>query len=97
MTNTRRSFVQLLTLAGVSAASLLRGADTQAALASGRAAAGLTPPWPQMTYRTLGRTGFKASRLIFGCGAALSSRRQDRLLHTAFDAGVNVFDVGYRP
>lgn len=96
MTQNRRSFMQYLTLAGVSAATLLRGGDAQAALATGREAAGLAPPWPQMTYRTLGRTGYQASRLIFGCGAALSSRRQDRLLHTAFDAGVNVFDVGYK-
>lgn len=96
MSNTRRSFMQYLTFAGVSAATLLRGSDAQAALATGREAAGLAEPWPGMTYRTLGRTGFKGSRLIFGCGAALSSRRQDRLLHTAFDAGVNVFDVGYQ-
>lgn len=96
MTQNRRSFMQHLTFAGVSAATLLKGSDAEAALATGREAAGLAPPWPGMTYRTLGRTGYKASRLIFGCGAALSSRRQDRLLHTAFDAGINVFDVGYK-
>ena len=96
MTNTRRSFMQYLTLAGVSATTLFRGSDAKAAVAMGREAAGLAEPWPEMTYRTLGRTGFKGSRLVFGCGAALSSRRQDRLLHTAFDAGVNVFDVGYK-
>ncbi len=96
MSNSRRTFMQYLTLAAVSAATLLRGRDAQAALATGKEAAGLAPPWPEMTYRTLGCTNFKASRLIFGCGAALSSRRQDRLLHTAFDAGINVFDVGYK-
>jgi aryl-alcohol dehydrogenase-like predicted oxidoreductase len=52
-------------------------------------------PWPEMQYRTLGRTGFEASRLIFGCGAALMRRPNDRLLNTALDAGVNVFDVGF--
>ena len=96
MNNSRRAFMQYLTLAGVSAATLLRGGDARAAVAMGREAAGLADPWPEMSYRTLGRTGFRGSRLVFGCGAALSSRRQDRLLHTAFDAGINVFDVGYK-
>ncbi len=96
MSNSRRTFMQYLTFAGVSATTLFKGSDAKAAVAMGREAAGLGEPWPQMSYRTLGRTGFKGSRLVFGCGAALSSRRQDRLLHTAFDAGVNVFDVGYK-
>ena len=52
------------------------------------------PPWPEMQYRTLGRTGFEASRLIFGCGASLMRANKDRLLNTAFDAGINVFDTG---
>jgi predicted aldo/keto reductase-like oxidoreductase len=47
-----------------------------------------------MTYRTLGRTGFKGSRLVFGCGAALMFWGKDELLNEAFDHGVNVFDVG---
>ena len=49
-----------------------------------------------MTYRTLGKTGFEASRLVFGCGAALSKQRADHMLNTAYDAGVNVFDVGFK-
>jgi aryl-alcohol dehydrogenase-like predicted oxidoreductase len=49
-----------------------------------------------MTYRTLGRTGFAGSRLVFGCGAALMFRKRDELLETAFERGVNVFDVGTR-
>ena len=49
-----------------------------------------------MPRRTLGRTGFEGSRLIFGCGAALSRRRNDSLLEAAFEAGINVFDVGSR-
>jgi hypothetical protein len=47
-----------------------------------------------MTYRTLGRTGYEASRLIFGCGATLMGGRNDELLNAAFDAGVNIFDSG---
>jgi len=49
-----------------------------------------------MTHRALGRTGWKASRLVFGCGAALSRQPRDELLEAAFDAGINVFDVGFR-
>jgi aryl-alcohol dehydrogenase-like predicted oxidoreductase len=49
-----------------------------------------------MTYRRLGKTGFQGSRLVFGCGAALSREPQDALLDRAFDAGINVFDVGTR-
>jgi aryl-alcohol dehydrogenase-like predicted oxidoreductase len=50
--------------------------------------------WPQMARRTLGRTGFEASRLSFGCGAALSRGRKDKLLNVALESGVNVFVVG---
>jgi aryl-alcohol dehydrogenase-like predicted oxidoreductase len=49
-----------------------------------------------MAYRQLGRTGWNASRLVFGCGAALYERPNDPLLHAAFEAGINVFDVGFR-
>ncbi|MEJ2089106.1 MAG: aldo/keto reductase, partial [Gammaproteobacteria bacterium] len=42
----------------------------------------------------IGGTGFRGSRLVFGCGASLARREKDRLLNTAFDAGINVFDVG---
>lgn len=47
-----------------------------------------------MKYTTLGRTNFKASRLVYGCGAALARKKNDKLLNTAFDAGINVYDVG---
>ena len=33
--------------------------------------------------------------MVYGCGAALSRRPNERLLNIAFEAGVNVFDVGY--
>jgi aryl-alcohol dehydrogenase-like predicted oxidoreductase len=49
-----------------------------------------------MARRRLGRTGWDASRLVFGCGAALSERPNDALLEAALEAGINVFDVGFR-
>jgi len=52
--------------------------------------------WPTMARRPLGRTGWDASRLVFGCGAALSREPRHELLEAAFEAGINVFDVGYR-
>lgn len=47
-----------------------------------------------MTYRKLGRTNYNASRLVFGCGAALSGGRADRLLDRALEAGINFYDIG---
>ncbi|MDZ4859153.1 MAG: aldo/keto reductase [Candidatus Hydrogenedentes bacterium] len=49
---------------------------------------------PGMQYRKLGRTNFVASRLVFGCGAALSGGKAVRLLDQAFEAGVNFYDIG---
>ena len=49
-----------------------------------------------MGRRKLGRTGFEGSRLVFGCGAALSRGPRDELLEAALDAGINVFDNGTR-
>lgn len=80
---------------GVGAQTLMRSGNLQAAVSDAKVTAGSQPDWPQMTYRTLGRTGFKASRLFFGCGAALSRRPRDQLLETALAAGINVFDVGF--
>ena len=94
----RRSFTQLLSLVGIGGVALLRTRDVRAAVGTAQEAADKMPgaePWPGMTYRTLGRTGFRASRLVYGCGAALSGRPNDRLLNVALEAGVNVFDVGY--
>lgn len=86
---TRRRTLQLLALIGVGGAQLAREA---AALTEAEARAAAI--WPEMTYRTLGRTNFRASRLVFGCGAALMFRSHDELLNDAFEHGVNVFDVG---
>lgn len=96
--NNRRQFMTTLAATSVGAQTLLQSGSVRAAIAEGKAKASLSQPgsWPQMAYRTLGRTGHNSSRLIFGCGAALSNKRRDELLHAAFDAGVNTFDVGFR-
>ncbi|MEO1936932.1 MAG: aldo/keto reductase, partial [Myxococcales bacterium] len=67
-----------------------------AAVDAAKDAAAGEKTWPKMTYRKLGRTGWNASRLVMGCGATLMFRQKDALLNAAYDAGVNVFDVGYR-
>jgi len=85
---TRRRVLQLLALLGLSGPTWLRSA--RAALEPADDAA----RWPEMTYRTLGRTGFRGSRLVFGCGAALMFWGKDELLEEAFAHGINVFDVG---
>lgn len=89
----RRRFFQYAAALGIGGQTLLRSGDLRAAVFDAREAVAM--PWPEMQYRPLGRTGFNASRLIFGCGAALMRRPNDRLLNTALDAGVNVFDVGF--
>jgi aryl-alcohol dehydrogenase-like predicted oxidoreductase len=86
----RRRALQLLALLGLGGSGLARAAAALAREAEPDA------PWPAMTYRTLGRTGFSGSRLVFGCGAALMFFERDELLEAAFEHGVNVFDVGTR-
>jgi aryl-alcohol dehydrogenase-like predicted oxidoreductase len=92
----RRRFVQYLAMLIVGGGSLLNSGDARAAFYAARQAAGADGAWPKMSYRKLGRTNFNASRLVFGCGAALMFRKKDALLDAAYDAGINVFDVGYR-
>jgi len=77
--------LQLLALLGFGGSELVRAAT---------ALAEADDAWPEMTFRTLGRTGFSGSRLVFGCGAALMFWGKDDLLNQAFGHGVNVFDVG---
>lgn len=86
---TRRRVLQLLALLGLGVSEFARVAGALAE--SGERAADV---WPTMAYRTLGRTGFRGSRLVFGCGAALMFRGKNELLTEAFEHGVNVFDVG---
>jgi len=47
-----------------------------------------------MPYRKLGRTNFMPSRLVFGCGAALAGGKAVRLLESAYEAGINFYDIG---
>ncbi len=93
----RRRFLRLLAFLGIGARTLVRPPRARAAEpdapADGAAQGGPLPPLPR---RRLGATGFEASRLVFGCGAALSRRPNDPLLEAALAAGINVFDVGYR-
>jgi aryl-alcohol dehydrogenase-like predicted oxidoreductase len=86
---TRRRVLQFLALLGVGGTELARAAG---ALAKADARAG--DVWPEMTHRILGKTGFRGSRLVFGCGAALMFWGKDELLNQAFEHGINVFDVG---
>jgi aryl-alcohol dehydrogenase-like predicted oxidoreductase len=95
-TTSRRRFIQYLAMLGVGGRAWLRSGDARAAVQAAQEAAGGEAAWPEMSYRKLGRTGFNASRLVFGCGASLALRRKDDLLNAAYDAGINVFDVGYR-
>ena len=90
---TRRHFLQLMAWVGLGSQAWRAGVTH--ALHHGSAAAP-SPVMPEMTYRTLGGTGFKASRLVFGCGSALSRGQAVDLLEPAFEAGINVFDVGFR-
>lgn len=91
----RRRFIQYLAMLGIGGRTLLQSGDARAAVYAARNAVGAEGKWPKMTYRKLGRTGFDASRLVFGCGATLMFRAKDALLNAAYDAGINVFDVGY--
>ena len=86
---TRRRVLQLLALLGVGGSHLGRTTTALANTEKPTEAA-----WPEMTYRTLGRTGFRGSRLVFGCGAALMFWGRKALLEEALEHGVNVFDVG---
>lgn len=93
-TSDRRGFLRALAVIGIGGRALLRSKDARAAVHAASTAAGHPRSWPTLGRRMLGRTGFEASRLVFGCGAALSRGRKDDLLEAAFDAGINVFDVG---
>jgi len=90
----RRNFLQSLAALAIAGRSFLRSGDARAALAEARAHDPVA--LPKMDYRRLGKTDFMGSRLIFGCGAALSGDPRNELLDRAFEAGVNVFDVGTR-
>ena len=86
---TRRRVLQGLALLGIGSSGVVRAASPP-----DRPLATNDSLWPEMTYRTLGRTDFLGSRLVFGCGAALMLWEKNELLDEAFEHGVNVFDVG---
>ncbi|HJL60800.1 MAG TPA: aldo/keto reductase [Pseudomonadales bacterium] len=88
----RRSLLQSMSMLAVGGGALLKTRDLQAAVDE---ATKSVKGWPEMEYRKLGKTDFEGSRLVFGCGAALSRGQANDLLEPAFDSGINVFDVGY--
>jgi hypothetical protein len=96
MAVSRRRFIQVLAMLTVGGRTLWSSGDARAALLAAKDAGDGPAAWPAMTYRKLGRTNFEASRLVMGCGASLMFRRKDDLLDSAREAGINVFDVGYR-
>ena len=81
----RRKFIKLLLGVTVGGQGLAGG------IGSGKR---ITLKLPSMSYRALGRTQFKSSRLVFGGGAALVGGRGVRLLDRALEAGINHFDLG---
>lgn len=92
----RRSFLQALAVLGVGGRTLLRTGDARGAVYAARTSGGVETQWPDLGRQKLGRTGFEGSRLVFGCGAALSRGPREDLLEAALDAGINVFDNGSR-
>ncbi len=88
----RRQFFKYVAAVGIGTQTFMKSGDLRAAVFDAKESVAL--PWPEMRYRTLGRTGFEASRLIYGCGAAFMRTANERRLNMAFDAGINVFDVG---
>jgi hypothetical protein len=89
----RRSLLQSLSMLAVGGGALVKTGSLQAAVDE---ATHSVNSWPEMEYRELGKTGFKGSRLVFGCGAALMFGQANDLLEPALESGINVFDVGYR-
>ena len=94
--STRRTFLTGLAAMGLAGQTLLKTRDAGAAVHLAKKAAGNDTPLAHPGHRPLGRTGFTGSRLVFGCGAALSRRRRDDLLEAALESGINVFDNGTR-
>jgi predicted aldo/keto reductase-like oxidoreductase len=83
----RRDFIKT-SAAGLAGAGATLAAGPAAALA--RPAAGAPAAAKIKTYRTLGRTGFKASEI----GIGTSQTFPTEVLKAALDAGVNYFDTG---
>jgi len=92
--STRRLFLKYLAMLAIGGRTLLQQGSARAALDAAKGAGENPADWPTLPRTKLGRTGFDAGRLVFGCGAALSRGRKDELLDAALAAGINVFDVG---
>ena len=90
----RREFIKIVATAAFSGPILLSTAYSKSNESTRTKETINRKEQPTMTYRKLGRTGFLSSRLVFGCGAALTGRGAMRLLRRAFEAGINHFDVG---
>jgi aryl-alcohol dehydrogenase-like predicted oxidoreductase len=88
----RRQFIKVSTVVGGSV--LVSSADLEASLSQESKKPIRRNERSEMTYSRLGRTNFMSSRLVFGCGAALTGGKAVRLLDRAFEAGINHFDVG---
>lgn len=90
----RRDFMK--TSAAATAAGAVALSTQPAAAAKKPGAGGLIHlnERPGMTYRKVGRSNLNASRLVFGCGAALSGGKAVHLLERTFEAGINYYDIG---
>lgn len=88
----RRNLLQTMSMLAVGTSALVKTRSVKAAVDE---ATQSVEGWPKMDYRPLGKTGFNGSRLVFGCGAALSRGQANNLLEPALESGINVFDVGY--
>ena len=90
----RRQFNKLITASAIAGPSLLNSSASASKTETKTAELIHRNERPSMAYCKLGRTNFMSSRLVFGCGAALSGGRGVRLLERAFEAGINLFDNG---
>lgn len=90
----RREFIKFLAGAAVGGKIFASGAGIGGEILARDDVVSSTQDRPSMTYRELGRTKFKSSRLVFGGGAALVGGKAVRLLDRALEAGINHFDLG---
>lgn len=90
----RREFLKSSAIAAGASAALLASSQGEAAEKPDDGLDHRNERPDRMQYRKLGRTNFMSSRLIFGGGAALSGGRAVRLLDHAFEAGINLYDLG---
>ena len=90
----RRQFNSLVAAAAVGGPKFLEAADAKAKSLQKPDKVEHRNERASMAYRRLGRTNIMASRLVFGCGAALAGGKGVRLLDRAFEAGINFYDIG---